>query len=215
METESAHVPSMPAARVTHVGDHSTMVERFRVAFICTGNRFRSPLAAAVFEQESARGDVQATSFGSLDIGPMPPLKEAVKASRSIGLDIAGHLARALPLADLALADLVVGFEQVHLDAAVREADAPPDKTFTLPELVSFLERQPPTRIGHPIERARSRVIRAHLMRLATPSVEAPEIADPIGLRPGKQDQIADAVERLTRRLARLLFEDNGSSRAD
>lgn len=205
----------MPATRVTDIGDHPTMVESFRVVFVCTGNRFRSPLAAAVFEHESARDDVRATSFGSLDLGPMPPLTKAVKTARNLGLDITGHLARPLALADLALADLVVGFEQAHLEAAAGEADAPPDRTFTLPELVSLLERPPSTRIGHPIERARSRVIRAHLTRLATPSVEEPQIADPIGLRPAEQDEIADAVERLARRLARLLFEDNGSSRAD
>jgi protein-tyrosine-phosphatase len=41
----------------------------FRVAFVCTGNRFRSPLAAALFRSAAEGLPVEVASAGTLDLG--------------------------------------------------------------------------------------------------------------------------------------------------
>ena len=45
------------------------MSEPLRVAFVCTGNRFRSPLAAALLESEAEGLPVEIASLGTLDLG--------------------------------------------------------------------------------------------------------------------------------------------------
>src|SRR5207247_4399470 len=113
----------------------------FRVAFVCTGNRFRSVLAAAAFGSAAGGLPVHAESYGTLDLGPAAPLPEAIREASAIGLDVSSHAARSLNEADLGGASLVVGFEAQHVVAAVDVAGALVERIFVLPELVDLLDR--------------------------------------------------------------------------
>ena len=182
--------------------------DRYGVAFVCTGNRFRSPLAAAAFEAR-AEIPVVAVSAGLLGLGPVPALPEAVELAKSFGLDLTSHRSRDLSGVDLEAFDLVLGFERSHVQAAVVDASAHIENTFTLPELVLLLEGIS-ERVTHadPIARARSRVADAHAARLPTfRTSDMPEIVDPLGRSGREQRAIAEEVCRLTDRLAALLFE--------
>src|SRR5436190_16149246 len=130
----------------------------FEVAFVCTGNRFRSPLAAAAFASQVAV-PVTTVSAGLLGLGPVPALPEAVELARSFGLDLASHRARDLSVVDLEPFDLVLGFERSHVQAAVVDASALIERTFTLPELVLLLEEIPERATpAAPVIRGRERV---------------------------------------------------------
>jgi protein-tyrosine-phosphatase len=193
---------------------------RLEIAFVCTGNRYRSVLAEAAFRATVEGLPVRVGSFGTLDVGDAEPLPEALEAAREFGLDISGHAARCVVGADLSQASLVVGFETFHSATAIVDAGAPVERTFTLPELVELLERVGPVSARDPIERALERIARANALRGSTPRQTPPvEIADPIGQARSRQQAIGRAVYASATRLAEQLLgeasADAARARAD
>lgn len=166
------------------------------VVFVCTGNRFRSALAAAVLRHE-ARGAANVESYGTLDAGPAPALEQAIVEAERRGYDLRSHLSRPLRGVDLSAADLVVGFERSHVAAAVVEAGAASERSFTLPELVGLIA---------PDASPRAAIARAAASRRSPTLKQMPEVEDPYGKRIALQRQIADDVCELTRRLATVLW---------
>jgi protein-tyrosine phosphatase len=166
------------------------------VVFVCTGNRFRSALAEVIF-RKLARDAAAVESFGTLEVGSAPPLDQAVAEAERLGYDLDGHHSRPLRGADLSSADLVVGFERHHVAAAVVDAGARRERSFTLPELLELLR---------PARTAREAIAQAGRARTDPTIASAPEVADPYGLPYAKQRVIADDVHALTNRLARALF---------
>src|SRR5439155_11029532 len=117
------------------------LLSELQVAFVCTGNRFRSPLAAALLAQKADGLPLRIVSLGTLDLGSEPALPEAVAIAEELGLDLSGHASRNLASVDLEPFDLVLGFERKHVVASVVEAGANIERTFTLPVLVATLRR--------------------------------------------------------------------------
>jgi protein-tyrosine-phosphatase len=180
---------------------------RFRVAFVCTGNRFRSVLAAAAFRSAVGGLPVHVESYGTLDLGPAAPLPGAIREALALGLDVSSHAARCLNDADLGDTSLVVGFEAQHVVAAVDAAGALVERVFVLPELVELLDRIDLQRAPDPVTQAREAVARAHAIRREEGRRRSPrEIEDPIALPNARQRQIAQAVFDGATTLAALLF---------
>lgn len=183
------------------------MSDVFSVVFVCTGNRFRSPLAAAFFAAAVTNAPVEVGSLGTLELGDVEALPEAVELAHEHGVDLTEHRASGLRAIDLAAHDLVVGFERKHVAAAVVDARARPDRTFTLPELIGLLARAAPPAPGEPLARARAAV---HLAHAARPRdfrrAPVAELADPLGLGNAEQRAVARQVRELTGRLAAALF---------
>ena len=182
--------------------------DTFRIAFICTGNRFRSPLAEHVLRRETAGLPVHVESFGLLDTDSAPVLPELEEHAAAAGLDVARHRSRRLPRGSLSDADLVIGFERRHVAHAVVHANARLERTFTLPELVGLLEQTPaPPSSGSVIAEATAAVERAAAARPAYPRrAPVPEIEDPLARPPDVVAGIADDVCSLAVRLAAALF---------
>jgi protein-tyrosine-phosphatase len=168
--------------------------DTLNVVFVCTGNQFRSPLAAAVFEREAPGRSVRVSSCGISAFDGSPAFAEAVELLGGLSVDLTHHRSRGL--SDLGDADLVIGFERRHVERAVVDADAPRERTLTLPQAVELLEASP--RDGSP---------RVRIDALRPGSVlEAPEVEDPIGLPKRRQEEIVNEIEGLARRLAAALF---------
>jgi len=182
----------------------------FRVAFVCTGNRFRSPLAAALLAERAKELQlkVAVTSLGTLDLGPTPALPEAVKIAESYGLDLSGHRARNIGDVNLEDSDLVLGFEQMHVAAAVVDGGARRELTFTLPELIRLLADIPEAhRQTDALKRAQARIQGAHAARPPDRSRNAvPEIADPLGKTWRVQRRTAEELRALVTELSSRLF---------
>ena len=147
-------------------------------------------------------------SLGTLELGPVPALPEAVKIAESYGLDLSGHRARSIAEVDLEAYDLVLGFEQMHVAAAVVDGGARRERTFTLPELLELLNAtaEQPSQTGA-MERARARIEDAHAARPpGHPAKAVPEIADPLGKTRPAQRRTAEEVRALVVELSNRLF---------
>jgi protein-tyrosine phosphatase len=195
-------------------------VSRLEIAFVCTGNRYRSVLAEAAFRAATEGLPVRVGSFGTLDVGDAGPLPEALEAAREVGLDVSSHVARCVVGADLSQASVVVGFEIIHSARAIVDAGALVERTFTLPELVELLERVGPVSARDPIDGALERIARASELRGSAPRQTTPvEIADPIGQARSRQQAIGREVYVSATRLAEQLFgeasADAARARAD
>ena len=184
------------------------MSEPLRVAFVCTGNRFRSPLAAALLESEAEDLPVEIASLGTLDLGDEPALPEAVAIAEGLGLDLTTHRARSVSALELASFDLVLGFERKHVVASVVDAKAKIEQTFTLPELLGLLHGIPgPPLPREPAERARVRIRQAHAARPhGFRNGPLPELRDPLGLSAPEQRETARELAEQVSELADELF---------
>jgi protein-tyrosine phosphatase len=184
-------------------------VSGLQVAFVCTGNRFRSPLAAALLAREADGLPLRIVSLGTLDLGSQPALPEAVALAEELGLDLSGHASRTLGSVELKPFDLVLGFERKHVMASVVEARARLERTFTLPEFVGLLRRLPgPPLPTDPVERALIRIRQAHTVR--PPGFRngpLPELGDPLGKTLQAQRQTAAELSDLVSELAVSLFD--------
>jgi protein-tyrosine-phosphatase len=150
---------------------------------------------------------VVVTSLGTLELGAVPALPEAVKLAESYGLDLAGHRARYVGDVDLEACDLVLGFERMHVAGAVVDGGARRERTFTLPELLHLLDAstEPPPQ-AEAMERARARIQQAHAARPQDHRAAVPEIADPLGKASAAQRRIAEQLRALVTDLSHQLF---------
>jgi len=128
--------------------------------------------------------------------------------AEGLGLDLSGHRARNLADADLTDFDLVLGFERRHVLAAVVDAGAPIERTFTLPDFVDLLATIP----GQPlqsdrVERALVRIRHAHAQRPpGFRNAPMAELRDPLGLPAAAQRETAQELDRLVAELSELLL---------
>jgi protein-tyrosine-phosphatase len=186
---------------------HRSMSGPFRVVFVCTGNRFRSALAAAAFRTVASHLPIEIDSYGTLDIPAEQPLPEAVAVAAAYGLDLSGHLTKSLGKTDLSNGSLVVGFEPEHISAAVAIAGARSERTFLLREINDLLDHVHVAPTPDPIERAIQTIDRANLYRREEPRRWlGREIGDPMGLTRPEQHAIGQAVCAAAIMVARKLF---------
>jgi protein-tyrosine phosphatase len=179
----------------------------FEVVFICTGNRFRSPIAEALLRASTRELPVRVRSLGTMRTDSLPALSEAIQLSRALGIDISGHRSRCLDGVDLGDTDLVIGFERNQVARAVIDAGADRRRTFLLGELVDSLEQVELPPAGDVVERASRAVEAAAALRAHERGAPASwEIADPFGRSTKESERIARRIAELTSRLARLLF---------
>ena len=135
--------------------------DKLKVVFMCTGNQARSVIAEHYFRKITAGLPVEVESVGLLDIPGAPALPEAIKAAADLSLDLAEHKSRHFRMIDLIAADLVLGFQQEHIAAAVVDGHADRRKSFKLMELVRLIGEAPDLPSGEPVENARTVIAHA------------------------------------------------------
>jgi protein-tyrosine phosphatase len=170
--------------------------DRFELVFVCTANRFRSPIAAELARRAAAGLPIDVGSYGTLDRDPAPVLPQAL----DLGFDLADHRSRPVRGAPLAEADLVLGFERGHVARAVVDAGASRDRAFGLTELVALLDDSPQE--GDAAQRARARVAQAAARR----GDDWRELPDPAGGPDRGYARSARELERLVGTLVERLF---------
>lgn len=178
----------------------------FRIVVLCTGNRARSPIAAGFLRQLTTGLPVEVTSAGTLDLGPVPALPDAIEAAARWGLDISSHRAQLLRDDDLREADLVLGFERMHIVTAVLDLAGRRERTFTLPELADLLDELPGGERPDPVQAAIEAVERAHRRRHGRDPSTLIELPDPFGQSQDYYRDVCRRLRALSLRLATGLF---------
>jgi protein-tyrosine phosphatase len=179
---------------------------RLRIVFACTGNRFRSPIAAGYLRRLLAGVPVEIDScgIGKAAAAGRPALPEALSVASSSAVRLGDHRSRWIRDVPLADADLVVGFEHSHVAAAVFEGGAAPERTFLFTEIVELLRFVDPVHAAEPRRRVRALVEAAHRQRRAEDRF--PEVVDPLGRRRQDYEKTAVEIWSLTFELVQGLF---------
>ncbi len=107
------------------------------MVFVCTGNAARSVMGGAVLA--AAAPDVACTTAGTHVIEGQPISWRTRDALAGIGLKADGHRSRQLRDTDVVHADLIVGFEALHVGYVRRTFSDASSKTATLKYLVDHL----------------------------------------------------------------------------
>ena len=182
-------------------------MEAFSIAFVCTGNRFRSPLAEAFVQRLTHGLPVTVGSYGTLPLENAPPLPEAVEIALSCGISLTDHRTRYLNKASLQNVDLVLGFEPAHVQQAVVDAQAPRERSFAVRDFVPLL---PPAGSAAPdddlVKRARSLVTLAGERFTESPKPMT-AMPDPYGGPWKVYRQTASDIRDLSVTLVERLFE--------
>jgi protein arginine phosphatase len=91
------------------------------ILFVCTANRYRSPIAAACFKHEldvrGAGSGWEVLSAGTWATEGLPPMLAATLEAEKIGLDIKSNRSRTVTIEMLRAADLVLVMERGQKEA--------------------------------------------------------------------------------------------------
>ena len=186
--------------------------EMFRVVFVCTGNRCRSPYAARLLTRLTEGLPVIVTSVGTLDSPGQPSPAELISIAAGGGLDLSTHEAVPMQLNSLAGTDLVIGFSFDHISNAVVNGGASRKVTFLLPELTRLLEERPqPVEHDDVVSYARALIAAADERRGDDPTMSDAEVADPFGGRRKAYEAMVEEVDRHVSVLAHRLFDTQSS----
>jgi protein-tyrosine-phosphatase len=182
-------------------------LDAFKIVFVCTGNRFRSPLAAAFVHRLTLGLPVTAESYGTLRTEDAPALPEAVEIALWSGISLGEHRTRFLNNASLHDVDLVLGFEPAHVRQAVVDAHAPRERSFTIGDFVPALP--PPTALSRDDElasHARSVVAMTGQRLAGSTGLRSASMPDPFGGPWKVYRQTAAEIRDLSVALAEKLF---------
>jgi protein-tyrosine-phosphatase len=132
------------------------------VLFVCTANRFRSPLAAAIFKNALAENetgtedswivhnsrDWRVGSAGTWAIPDDTVLPVVSETAHTFGIDLSGHRARRLDRELLAEYDLVLVMQASHREALLSEYPALDDKVYLFSNVVERGSYDMPDALG-------------------------------------------------------------------
>ena len=110
------------------------------VLFICTANRFRSPIAAAAFRKklgdEGMASEWRVDSAGTWTTPGLPAVPEAVLTAHELGLNIEEHVTKLVNGLDLQQFNLILAMEAGHKEAIVSEFPQVHERVFMLSYVV-------------------------------------------------------------------------------
>jgi protein-tyrosine-phosphatase len=180
----------------------------FSIAFLCTGNRFRSPLAGAFVSALTPGLPVELTTASTAGLAKASALPEAIEIAQQCGIDLSRHTSSPLLEAPLHEVDVVIGFEEIHVRRAVVDAGARRAGAFLFPELVRLLGSADEAGGPDVAERARRSVEAAARLREEAPGlVEGiPPIPDPYGRSKRVYLEVARDIRDLSLELVRHLL---------
>lgn len=110
------------------------------VLFVCTENRYRSPIAAEAFRKRLVQDGREAgwtvNSAGTWTSSGQHPPQEAVNLARAHGVTIDGHKTRSLTADMLAESDVILVMEEGHKEAIEVEFPFAREKVHLLSQVV-------------------------------------------------------------------------------
>lgn len=151
----------------------------FRILVICTGNLFRSPLAAGLLQQgfdEVAPGRFRVDSAGTAGVEGAPVTHDVESLAAEWGLELSEFRARRLQSSDIIHADLVLGMDRWHRSQAVTLEPSALKRSFTLREFARII--RPLSAADGVTSRRRWTELVERAQRSRMPHVDGPECDD-------------------------------------
>ena len=181
------------------------MVPHLRVLSVCTHNRTRSVMMAALFHQHAtAHGIAITTLSAGIVEGGEPPTSNTVRLLGAREIDVADHLSAAISDTSVGGADLIITAEQDHVVSIAGRWPTAFARTFTLPELVARGQAAGP--VGNrSIGSWLADINHGRLHGLDYLDAPVGEIDDPTGKAPSVWADAFARIDHLTGRLAALL----------
>ncbi len=125
-----------------------------QILFVCTANRYRSPIAEACFKDELMKhkpeNNWSILSAGTWTTDGLPAMPEAIQRAQQIGLDLQGHRSRAITGEMLEDADLVLVMESGQKEALQIEFPFCREKILLLSEAAEGISYNIPDPIENP-----------------------------------------------------------------
>lgn len=125
------------------------------ILLVCTGNQFRSPIAAEYLRQllcERGFSDWRVTSAGTWAIPRLPPTAEAIRDAAALGVDIRKHVTQMVEPDMLRQADLIIVMEKGQKEALLTEFPVCEGRIYVLAELLPGVTFNVPDPIAYPGE---------------------------------------------------------------
>lgn len=109
------------------------------ILFVCTANRFRSPIAAAFAKRKiqsaGLPGEWTIIDAGTWTDTGLPAHPRAISAATALGLDLTQHRSRVVNSAIISASDLIIVMERGHKEALGYEFPSSLKKIMLLGEL--------------------------------------------------------------------------------
>ena len=125
------------------------------VLFVCTANRIRSPLAAALFQRRlTARADAatwRIASAGTWADNGLPAMAAAQQVAADVGLDLSRHRSRRVEDLNLADFDLILTMTTGQAEALRVEMPGHAARILTLTEAALGLAYDVDDPVGRPV----------------------------------------------------------------
>lgn len=124
------------------------------ILFVCTANRYRSPIAEACFKDELQKHNqgegwiVQ--SAGTWTKDGLPAMPEAIDGARKLGLDISGHFSQVITEKLMKQADLILVMERGQKEALQIEFPTKRGRVFLLSEAANGIAYDVPDPVSNP-----------------------------------------------------------------
>jgi len=122
------------------------------ILFVCTANRFRSPIAAIAFAREVVKRKddhhLTISSAGTWTVNGLPATDDAQKEAEKYGLNLSLHKSRVITEKILSQADLALVMEHNHKEAITQEFPFSASKVFLLAEAANGLPYDIPDPYG-------------------------------------------------------------------
>ena len=113
------------------------------VLFVCTGNQYRSPIAAAAIlkrlEQEGKADQWAISSAGTWTSPGLSPFPDAVRVANSLGLNIANHKTCPIDTQELSKYDVILVMEQGHKEAILSEFPSARGRVHLISDVVDHI----------------------------------------------------------------------------
>jgi protein-tyrosine-phosphatase len=118
------------------------------VLFVCTANRFRSPIAAIYFAREVVRrgddGNISVSSAGTWTETGQPVTPDALTQAKLYNINLSLHKSRPLTKDILKKSDLILVMENNHKEAILQEFPFCAERLYLLTEVAKGIPKDIP-----------------------------------------------------------------------